>query len=205
MIIDIKAEMAKFRAEIPRPPRDRHGKAWHGATQDAVNRHQGIKRQILRGKTFEDAKAYYDAPKGVCIGCGDVAWTKSGKQCKACHRAVAREVQARLRKRKGGSYERRLNCSVCGTEFVALNGGRKNCDVHMRRRGEPQRYVPRKPKPSAMPPTWEKKSEKPVQPIAAPRPVDVSGLQVTRVPSFVPAGLRNLLPEPGERFYTAAD
>lgn len=205
MQVDIKAELAKFRAEIPRPPRDKRGRAWNGATQEQVNRHQGIKRQILRGKTFEAAKAYYDAPKGVCYTCGELAHTKTGKQCKACHREVARKVQARARQRTGGGYDRHVNCAVCGAPFVAKNGGRKNCDAHLRRQIGVIRERKKKERTPALPPTWEKKSEKPVEIPPPPRPVDVRGHTVTRVPSFGRPGLRNLFGDDQGRTWSAAD
>ncbi len=213
MRIDLRTEYGKLKAAIPRPLSN-GGEAINPADQPALTRYIAIMRHIRKGKTYEEALAYYDRPRGVCA-CGAPARAKSGRICNDCYNVMqCRRVKdsragdrREAKQREVVRISRPCACG-CGVPVLAPAQRTKECAARFKaeedRRRQRERYREKVGTVRERPHAEPREAPKPLQ---AEIIITPEGVTVRRIepPPLISRGLRNLFGDESGQTWSAAD
>jgi hypothetical protein len=142
-------------------------------TREQKNRRFSINRYIRNGLTREQAEAKYDRPRGICAHCGRAAHSERARTCIKCQKRIEYERVTKWAKENPEKKRRKLP-----------DIGRQASSV------KPRKVVPGR-KTLEGPIAKPRNTEPPPMRIIVP-----DGMQVTKIPSMMPDGVRGRGPEP---------
>lgn len=211
MRIDMQAEYGKLRAAIQRPL-SAGAVAVNPADQPALTRYIAIQRHIRKGKTFEEALAYYDKPRGVCA-CGEKSRKPNGRLCESCYKGLqvrrVKSIRAGDRKEKKAREVVRTGrpCACgCGVPVYGPAQRTKECAAAYKaaedRRRARERYLAKVGTVRERPYAQPRETPKPPERVITPDGVTVQ--RIAPAP-LVARGLRNLFGDESGNCWSAAD